>query len=193
MRSPRPTGVGAAPFVAPAGMLARMNAPPVRLEDHLDDVEFTAWRGVRVHVWKLYGVLTGLGWKVDTEESNLMTAMSKTWRAEGVKVWLSLADFVCAPPGDDVEAIDKICFYRFDPAQMPTQTMYEQTYDPGDELQSWYPSHREAWDWLVEHGDPQSDTFELLTPIALREVPAALLAEAFREIEGALEVAEPDA
>jgi len=45
----------------------------------------------------------------------------------------------------------------------------------------------------VDHGDPQFDTFDLLRPIALREVPAALLAEAFREIEGAIEVDDPDA
>jgi len=35
-------------------------------------MEFTFWRGLRVEVWRLYETLTQHGWKVDTEESNLM-------------------------------------------------------------------------------------------------------------------------
>lgn len=167
-----------------------MSPLAVRLEDHLDDVEFTAWRGLKIRVWKLYTTLTALGWKVDTEESNLMAAMSKTWRAEGVKVWLSLANFVCAPPDGDIEDLDRIRFYRFDPAEMPATTMYEKIYAPGDEQQDWFPSHREEWDWLVEHGDPHFDTFDLLEPVTLRQVPAELLAEAFREIAEGLEIVE---
>jgi hypothetical protein len=169
-----------------------MKPPAVRLEDHLDDREFTGWRGRRIDVWHLYEKLTALGWKVDTEESNLMAAMSRTWRAEGIKVWLRLENFVCAPPDGEVEALDSICFYRFDPDAMPTETMYEKLYDPGDEQQDRYPSHREAWDWLVETGDPQFDTFELLTPIPLREVPPTILEEAWMEIEDGVKLVNPD-
>lgn len=169
-----------------------MKPPAVKLEEHLDDVELVAWRGLKIDVWHLYDKLTALGWKVDTEESNLMVAMSKTWRAEGIKVWIRLEKFVCAPPDGEVERLDHICFYRFDPAAMPAGTMYDKIYDPGDEDQDWYPSHREEWDWLVENGDPQTDTFELLTPIAFREVPAAILEEAWMEIEEGVEVAEAE-
>ncbi len=170
-----------------------MSRPPtITLEEHLDDVEFVAWRGQRIDVWHLYETLTACGWKVDTEESNLMVAMSRTWRAEGIKVWLHLEQFVCAPPSGEVEALDRITFYRFDPAAMPTGTMYDQIYSPGDENEDWYPSHREEWDWLVENGDPQTNTFNLLMPIPLRVVPPALLAEAWREIERAVKLADSD-
>lgn len=169
-----------------------MKPPAIKLEEHMDDVELVAWRGLAIDVWHLYDKLTALGWKVDTEESNLMTAMSKTWRAEGIKVWLHLAKFVCAPPDGEVEQLDGIRFYRFDPAAMPAETMHDRTYDPGDEDQDWYPSHREDWDWLIENGDPQTDTYGLLTPIALREVPAAILGEAWMEIEEGVELADTD-
>lgn len=157
--------------------------PPVNLEEHLDDIEFVAWRGLKIDVWHLYETLTALGWKVDTEESNLMVAMGRTWRKEGIKVWIHLEKFVCAPPHDEVERFAQICFYRFDPASMPATTMYEKTYDPGDEKQDWFPSHREEWGWLIDHGDPQTDTFDLLTPIAFREVPKSILQDAWSEIE----------
>ncbi|MEO5730677.1 MAG: hypothetical protein ABI134_27030 [Byssovorax sp.] len=167
-----------------------MRPPAVDLPAHLDTVEFTGWHGQRIDVWHLYDTLTQRGWKVDTEESNLMNAMSMTWREEGIKVWIHLEKFVCAPPDGEVEALDKVCFYRFDPAEMPSGTMHDKTYDPGDEQQDWYPSHREEWDWLIEHGDPQFDTFELLKPIAFREVPEALLLAAWADLEEAVKLAE---
>ena len=168
-------------------MSEEKGAVAVDLEAHLDEAEFTAWRGLKIDVWRLYDRLTNRGWKIDTEESNLMLAMSKTWRAEGIKVWLHLAKFVCAPPHDEVEALDTIRFYRFDPAAMPTETVYEQMYEPGDEQEDWYPSHREDWDWMIAHGDPQFDTFELLTGITLGEVPEEILRECFEEVEAAME------
>jgi len=30
-----------------------------------------------------------------------------------------------------------------------TGTMHDATYEPGDELEAWYPRHREEWDWLT--------------------------------------------
>ena len=99
-----------------------MRPPTIDLSAHRDTVEFTGWRGQRIDVGHLYDVLTQRGWKVDTEESNLMTAMSRTWREHGIKVWAHLAKFVCAPPDGEVEAFDQVCFYRFDPAAMPTRT-----------------------------------------------------------------------
>jgi hypothetical protein len=167
-----------------------MKPPSVPLDRHLDDLEILAWRDLTIDVERLYDRLTARGWKVDTEESNLMVAMSKTWRDRGIKVWLHLKKFVCAPPYGEVEQLDKIGFHRFDPAAMPTGTMHEATYEPGDEEQDWYPKHREEWDWLIEHGDPQSDTHDLLTPIPPRDVPPALLREAWAEIEAALEVVD---
>lgn len=121
-----------------------------------------------------------------------MTAMSKMWRAEGIKVWLHLEKFVCAPPDGEVERLDQICFYRFDPTTMPATTMYDKTYEPGNEKEDWYPSHREEWDWLIENGDPQTKTFELLTPIAFREVPKAIREEAWIEIEEGVDLAETE-
>ncbi len=164
-----------------------MKPPSVDLASHLGDVALTFWRGRRVEVWRLYETLTQLGWKVDTEQSSLMVAMSRTWRAEGIKVWLRLEKPVCAPP-DEVGTLDAIRFYRFDPAQMPTTTMLETMYRPGDEEKDWYPSHREEWDWLVAHGDPQTDTFALLRPIPLGEVPEPIREEAWMEIEEGLEL-----
>ncbi len=162
----------------------------IDLTQHMDEVELCCWRGRPIDVWKLYAELTQLGWKVDTEESNLMVAMSRTWRAEGIKVWLRLQNFVCAPPDGEVEPLDTICFYRFDPAQMPTTTMYEAIYEPGDEEKDWFASHRAEWDWLVEHGDPQFDTFALLCPITLGEVPAQIQDEVWMDLEAAIEFEE---
>ncbi len=167
-----------------------LKPPPIDLEAHLDTVEFTGWRGLRIDVGRLYDTLTPLGWKVDIEESNLMNAMSRTWRQEGIKVWVHLEGFVCAPPDGEIEALDKVCFYRFDPAIMPTQTMAERTYKPGDEKEEWYPGHREVWDWLMENGDPQTMTFDILTAIPFREVPEDILLTAWAELEQAVALAE---
>lgn len=116
-----------------------------------------------------------------------MTAMSRTWRAEGIKVWVELQQFVCAPPDGEVAPFDAIHFFRFDPASMPAGTMADAMYSPGDEVAEWYPRHREEWAWLVENGDPQSNTRALLRPIAVREVPAAIRDEAWMDIEEAIE------
>ncbi|MEZ4301102.1 MAG: hypothetical protein R3B70_39565 [Polyangiaceae bacterium] len=167
-----------------------MSAPELDLAAHLDDLEFVAWRGLRIDVEHLYFTLTPLGWKVDTEESNLMKSMSRTYRDEGIKVWLDLQKFVCAPPPGEVEQLDTICFYRFDPEQMPTKAMHEATYDPGDEEEDWYPSHREEWDWLIEHGDPQTDTFDLLTKIPMREVPPRIVKEVWAQIASGIRVVD---
>jgi hypothetical protein len=167
-----------------------MRPPPIDPLAHRDALEITAWQGLRISADRLYHTLTGLGWKVDTEESNLMNALSKTWREPGIKVWVRLASFVCAPPDGEDEAFDTIRFYRFDPSTMPTETMYERMYSPGDEQQPWYPGHREAWDWLIEHGDPQFDTFDRLEAIALRDVPAPIVDEVLLELEEAVELAE---
>jgi hypothetical protein len=48
----------------------------------------------------------------------------------------------------------------------------------------------EEWDWLIEHGDPQTATFELLEAIAFREVPEAILLEAWGELEEGITLAE---
>ena len=166
-----------------------MKPPAVDLQEHLDDVEFVAWRGQTIDVWHLYDTLTALDWKVDTEESNLMVSMSRVWRAEGIKVLVILRQFVCAPPDGEVEELDRICFYRFDPATMPATTMADAMYEPGDEKEPWYASHREEWSWLLEFGDPQSRAVDLLTPIALREVPAAIREEAWLAIEEGVRLA----
>jgi hypothetical protein len=164
--------------------------PAIDLAAHRDTVELTGWPGAPIDVCHLYDTLTARGWKVDREESNLMTAMSRTWRDEGIKVWIDLEEFTCAPPAGEVESLEKICFYRFDPATMPTGTMLDQMYEPGDEAQDWYPSHREAWDWLIENGDPQFDTFALLQAIPFGEVPAAILRATFADLEAAVRLAE---
>ena len=170
-----------------------MKPAPIDLERHHSDVELTFWRGRRVNVWKLYDTLTGLGWKVDTEDSNLMRAMSRTWRSAGIKVWVELQKFVCAPPDADVAPLDAIRFFSFDPAAMPTGTMEEAMYPPGAEENDWYPQHREDWAWLVENGDPQSDTRALLHPVALRDVPPAIRDEAWLDIEEAIDFDEEPA
>lgn len=103
-----------------------------------------------------------------------------------MKCWLWLGDFVCAPPAGERARIDRIVFYRFDPATMPTSTMAEAMYEPGDEHQDWYPSHRDAWAWLVETGDPQWDTFDLLEEIAVDTVSDAIRDEISSELAVAL-------
>ncbi|MDP2341494.1 MAG: hypothetical protein Q8O67_11070 [Deltaproteobacteria bacterium] len=165
-----------------------MKPSPIDLACHLDDQELVFWRGRRIDVWKLYDTLTGLGWKVDTEESNLMNAMSRTWRNDGIKVWITLQEFVCAPPDGEVAAFEAIRFFRFDPALMPVGTMIESIYEPGDEGEDWYPQHREEWSWLIDHGDPQSDTHALLQAIPLRDVPESILAEAWLDVEEAIDL-----
>ncbi|MDP2345750.1 MAG: hypothetical protein Q8O67_32705 [Deltaproteobacteria bacterium] len=117
-----------------------MKPSPIDLALLRDDEELVFWRGRRIDVqhrgplrrsepvWKLYHTLTRLGWKVDTEESNLMNAMSRTWRGDGIKVWIALQEFVCAPPDGEVAALDAIRFFRFDPALMPVGTMAQSIY-----------------------------------------------------------------
>jgi hypothetical protein len=167
-----------------------MRPPPIDLLANPDALEITAWQGLRISVDHLYATLTNRGWKLDTEESNLMNGMSKTWREAGFKVWVWLENFVCAPPDGEDEAFASIRFYRFDPATMPSTTMYELTYSPGDEDESWFAGHREEWDWLIEHGDPQFDTFDQLEQIAIRDVPEAILLDALGELEDAIELAD---
>ena len=152
-----------------------MSLPDLRLDDYADRTTCDAWRGVRVDVGRLYDVLTGRGWKIDREESNLMVSLCRTWREHGVKVYLLLAAFVCAPPDGELEAVDELRFFRFDPGLMPTTGMYEQMYDPGDEDEDWYPGHREEWEWLLLHGDPQDDERDLLSPAYVGQLPAAVL------------------
>jgi len=188
----RAAGGGASTGERIAGYVRAMKPPAIDLTQHMNDLELDFWRGRRVDVGGLYDELTTLGWKIDTEESNLMAAMSRTWRAEGIKVWLRLESSVCAPPDGEFAPLDAICFFRFDPAQMPATTMYEAIYQAGDEEKDWFASHREEWDWLVEHGDPQFDTFEILRPITLGEVPAQIRDEVWMDIEAALEFADED-
>ncbi|MFV8756161.1 hypothetical protein ACNOYE_36895 [Nannocystaceae bacterium ST9] len=162
-----------------------MAPPAIDPLTRLDTVEFTDWRGLEIDVERAYALLTARGWKVDTEESNLMNAMSRTWRAEGIKVWLTLEEFVCAPPFEQGR-LATIQFYRFDPATMPTTTMREKLIEPHEEdpPAHWYA----AWQWLIDHGDPQYATFELLEPIAFGEVPPELLRAAWADLEAALDV-----
>ncbi len=174
------------PILGPAPPL-----PAATLDDHLDADAFTGWKGEVVDVTRMYETLTELGWKVDREESNLMCGMSRVWRDAGVKAWLWLNAYACAPPDGETAPLEALEFYRFDPAAMPTTTMAEQMYEPGDEDEPWYPSHREEWDWLVTNGDPQYDTFELLTRVKLREVPRAILDEAWLDLEEALRRPRP--
>jgi hypothetical protein len=162
--------------------------PAIDPTTRLDTVEFTEWRNLPIDVEHAWAVLTSRGWKVDTEESNLMVAFSRTWRAEGIKVWVRLREFVCAPPAGEDVGIDTIAFHRFDPAAMPTSTMLEQmlTGHSEDPPPTWY----EDWQWLIDHGDPQFDTFELLEPIAFGEVPRTLLIAAWADLHDAIDVVD---
>lgn len=161
-------------------------ALPPELLSQLNALALSVGCSDPVDVEELYVSLTTLGWKIDTEESNLMRALSKTWREAGIKVWLSLKRFVCAPPMGEQETIDDLRFYRFSPDEMPSGTMYDAMYSPGDEEEDWYAAHREDWDWLVEHGDPQFDTFDLLTPTPPSAVPSEILVEAWAELQEAV-------
>ena len=162
--------------------------------DILPDIDFTAhregsiwsgWTGLRVDVGRFYEVLTARGWKIDREESNCMRALCRAWPDAGVKVHLSLELYVCAPPYGEVEAVEALRCYRFDPAEMPSASMYEQTYNPGDEREDWYPGHYEEWEWLVLHGDPHDDARDLLRPLAFDEAPAEVLAQLREELMAA--------
>jgi len=127
-----------------------------------------------------YAALTERGWKIDTEESNLLQGFSRTWRDHGLKVWVFLEDYACAPPSGEAGTIASVTFYRFDPAAMPTTTMAEALTGPDDEPRgaSWYND----WQWLLDHGDPQYATFDALTAVAPADVPPALGAEAWRDL-----------
>ncbi len=165
--------------------------PSIRLDDHLDDETFTAWRGLRVDVSTLYATLTELGWKIDTEESDLMHGMSKVWRDSGIKVWLWLENFVSTPPDGDIEPFDTIRFYRFDPAAMPTRTMLERLHSQGLPADLG-PGRLDELRGYLDHADPQTETFDLLTPIRFRDVPRDLLEEAWLEIEEGVRLERPE-
>lgn len=139
--------------------------------------------GATIDVERTYDTLTRRGWKIDTEESNLLQGFSRTWRDHGVKVWVFLADYACAPPSGEEGTIERITFYRFDPAAMPTTTMAEQLTRDDDEPRSpgWYAD----WQWLLDHGDPQYATFEQLTELALADVPVDLLARVREDLAAA--------
>lgn len=140
--------------------------------------------GRTVDVEHAYAVLTARGWKIDTEESNLMQGFSRTWRAHGIKVWVFLDAFVCAPPVGETGTVESVRWFRFDPAAMPTTTMAAQQPPPDDaaDRARWLAE----WQWLLDHGDPQFDTFDLLDELDdAGEVPAALVAEASADLRAA--------
>lgn len=141
--------------------------------------------GLEIDVGEVYDRLTGFGWKIDTEESNLMQGFSRTFRAEGIKLWLFLDEFVCAPPHER-GTIAAIRFHRFEPETMPTTSMRECMLAGFDDEDPPGPSWFADWQWLIDHGDPQFDTFDLLTPIELDAVPPGPRAAAWAELHAAL-------
>ena len=161
----------------------------LELTPHLSDTVCAPWRADPVEVWHLYDALTQRGWKIDTEESNLMHGLSRTWPEHGVKVWIYLKKFVCAPPDDDVECLDTLHTYRFDPAVLPRETMEEKMYTLEDLEADWYPGHREEWDWLVENGDPNSDDGAWLTPTPLGDLPPEVRAVLAADLVAAIRYA----
>ncbi len=149
-----------------------------------DDVE--CFVGREIDVGDVYERLTAQGWKIDTEESNLMQGFSRTFRSEGIKVWVFLDAFVCAPPYGERGTIESIRFHRFVPETMPHTTMREQLLAAFDDDDPPPPSWFEEWQWLIEHGDPQFDTFDLLQPIEARAVPPSARALTRAELDAAL-------
>lgn len=167
-----------------------MPLPPFDPDAHLDADHVTPWPGLQVNVDLLYDGLTARGWKIDHEDSNLLVAFSKTWRAQGVKVWVNLAGFVCAPPNYQFEAIERVSFYRFNPADLPETTMWELLVEPGDESQPYFKGWVEEWEWLLENGDPNFAQNELLTPVPARELPEELRAELWDDLRACLRPVE---
>ena len=164
-----------------------MHDAPIDLTPYMNQHACAPWDGdAPVQVEHLYDALTRQGWKIDREESNLMVALSRTWRAHGVKVWLRLQEFVCAPPFGEVERLEELSCFRFDPAELPERTMEEIMYAPEDVHEPWYPSHREEWAWLVAHGDPNDYDEQHLHPIALGELPETVRDELAEALAGAI-------
>lgn len=150
-----------------------------------------AWGAQQVDVGHLAQVLIARGWKVDTEDSDILQALSRTWRAEGVKVWLALETAACAPPDHDQSAIASLCFYRFDPSRLPERSIYRDTYDPGDEDEPWFAGHREDHRWIIDNGDPNFRDEHLMTAAALGAVPEAIRRAVAEDLAAAIVPAAP--
>jgi hypothetical protein len=160
----------------------RIPAPTIpRSEDTL----LTDWSPQLIDVWHLTEGLIAAGWKVDTEDSDLMQGLSKTWRTEGLKAWLFLNRFVCAPPHDQQAAIESLGFHRFDPAALPERSLYHETYAPGDEDEPWFAGHREQHGWIIDNGDTFDADDPRFDAVRLSDVPDAIR----REVEAALTAA----
>ncbi len=149
------------------------------------------WGARRVEVSRLVHVLIERGWKVDTEESDILQALSRTWRAEGVKVWLALETAACAPPDREQSAIASLCFYLFDPSLLPERSIYHDTYAPGDEDEPWFASHFEDYRWIIENGDPNFRDERLMTAASLGAVPEAIRRAAAADLAAAIVPASP--
>jgi len=152
---------------------------------------FEQWGAQLIDVWRLTEALLQQGWKVDTEESDIMQALSKTWRREGVKVWLVLASSVCAPPHDEQSPIESLCFYRFKPATLPVRSIYEETYAPGDENEPWFAGHFEQHGWIINNGDSNTGDDHLMTATPLGGIPAAIRMEVQAALSAAIRTAPP--
>ena len=159
-----------------------MALPPFDPDAQLDADSITPWPGLVVSADLLYDGLTARGWKLDREESNLLNGFSKTWRDYGLKVWVRLEKFVCAPPNGEDEALASVSFYRFDPDDLPETTMWALMVDPGDEERPRFKQWVEEWEWLLEHGDPNFDQNELLKPVPAREFPEEVRAELWEDL-----------
>lgn len=142
--------------------------------------------GREVDVGEVFERLTARGWKIDTEESNLLHGFSRTFMAAGIKVWVFLDEFACAPPRSEAGTIADIQFHRFAAETMPRTSMCEQLLAAFADDDPPPPSWFEEWQWLIDHGDPQFDTFDRLEPIAVEAVPPQVRAACWAELSAAL-------
>jgi hypothetical protein len=149
----------------------------------------TASVGRVVEVEVFFHQLIYSGWKYDAEESDLFHLLSRTFRAEGIKVSAVLPQFCCVPPCGEMTTLEAVRFFSFDPSNYPerdVRSLFEkdrkEMLASGWENADAYIAHLERnYPYHIPHADHNTamglEDESKLKPITLAEVPALVLEE----------------
>ncbi len=145
-------------------------------------MDFKSLEGKKVDAYHYFDTLTKLlGWKYDTEESDLFDRLSKTFWREGFKVFLVFDKYCCIPPQEE-ETIKSIVFFKFDKEKYTEKNVYIQFEERSKNKQYFkfenleeYIAHLELnYPYIIPHSDFNTKDFNILEKIYLENVPSAI-------------------
>lgn len=143
-----------------------------------NNYDFSTYTGKLIDAESYYYTLTEMGWKYDTEESNLFIALTKTFWKENMKVCLALQDWCCVPPYKESTSIESIDFYAFNPLvfkQKSIYTEYEDLYhrneyhdfETVEDYINWMNNNNPSY---IAHADFNTGDFALMTRVDVKDV-----------------------